>query len=349
MLSSRTLVLLALLLGAAAWAASGLLRSGDPGPAGIPKLDQRTRAIAPEVSCLPPERPAESGPSPRCVIPFPRAVGALGIPPEGTPAVVSLVHSATGSWALPAATSVTAFDPLPAETEARAILASGARDVALFAVGTELQRYALSTGRLQARAPGPGGTIADLEWTADGAWMAVVAAGKAYVLGADGKVARALPIEGSALLVAIDPAGTRAAVASDAGDVALFELTSEAPPRVVTPSLQPASGLAFAAGLLWVAGSDGTLRGLDPASGDARARADVDVPLLALAVSPDGTRAATAGRDHAIRVHALPAGAVIATLAWHSARVVALGLGAGPTLLSADADGALAVWDLGAS
>jgi len=347
MLSARTLVLLGLLLGAAAWAASGLLRSEPEAPAGIPTLDQRARAIAPEVSCAPPERAAETGPSPRCVIPFPRAVGALGVPAEGTPAVVSLVHSATGSWALPAATYLTAFDPLPAEVEARAVLASGARDVALFAVGPELQRYALSTGRLQARAPGPGGAIADLDWTADGALMAVVAGGKAYVLDSGGKVARELPVDGGALLATIAPDGSRAAVASDAGAVSLFDLASDAPPRVVTPSLQPASGLALASGLLWVAGSDGTLRGLDPSSGDERTRTEVGAPLLALAVSADGTRAATAGRDHAVRVHALPSGEVTATLAWHPSRVVALGFGAGATLLSADADGHLAVWDLG--
>lgn len=345
MLSPRTLVLLALLLAATVWAASSLLRPGGP-PAGVPTLDQRARAIAPEVACDPPARPAASGPSPRCVIPFPRAVGALGVPVEGTPAVVSLVHSATGTWNLPAATYATTFDPLPAEVEARAVLVTAARDVALFAVGAELQSYVLTTGKLVTKAAGPGGTIADLDWTASGAFMAVAAGGKAYVLGADGKVARDLPVDGVAQHVAIDPAGAHAAAANEVGAIALFDLGSGAPPRVLAPSLQPATGLAFAAGSLWVAGSDGTFRAFDPKSGEERARVDVGSPVTGLAIAADGTRAATASRDHAIRLHALPSGEVTDTLAWHPARIVALGFGAGPTLLSGDADGALAVWDV---
>jgi len=345
MLSPRTLVLLALLLAATAWAASSLLRAGGP-PAGVPTLDQRARTIAPDVACDPPSRVAQSGPSPRCVIPFPRAVGALGIPPEGTPAVVSLLHSATGSWNLPAATSAAAFDPLPAEIEARAVLVSAARDVALFAVGPELQRYVLTTGKLVTKAAGPGGTIADLDWTGDGALMVVVAGGKGYVLGPDGKVARELPVDGSAQHATIAADGAHAAVANDVGSVALFDLKAGALPRVLAPSLQPAAGLAFASGLLWVAGSDGTLRAFDPASGEERAKVDVGSPLSGLALSADGTHAATAARDGVVRVHALPSGEVAASLGWHQARVVALGFGAGPTLLSADADGALAVWDV---
>lgn len=346
MFSPRTLVLLGLLVGATAWAASGLLRAGGPATPGIPTLDQRARALAPEATCVAPERLAESGPTPRCVLAFGRSVGALGVAHEGTPAVVSLVHAATGTLALPAATWGTGFDPLPAETEARAILASAARDVALLAVGDQLQRYEISTGRLVAKAPGPGGTIADLDWTADGAWMVVAAGGKAYVLGSGGKVERALPVEGQALHVAIEARSAGAAVANDVGSVAIFDFATSAAPRAVTPSLQPAEGLAFAGGLLWVAGSDGTLRAIDPGSGDERARIDAGSPLTRLALSPDGKQAAVAGRDRTIRVYALPGGEAVATLAWHQSQISALAWGAGPTLISGDSDGALAIWDL---
>jgi hypothetical protein len=349
MLSPRTLVLFGLLLGATAWAASGLLRAGGPGSSGIPTLDQRARTLAPEATCVAPERPAESGPAPRCTFAFGRSVGALAVPPEGTPAVISLVHAATGTWSLPAASWVIGFDPLPAEIEARAIVASAARDVALFAVGEEFQRYQISTGRLVARAPGPGGKIADLDWTADGAWMVVAAGGKGYVLGSGGKVARELPVEGNALHVAMEARGASAAVASDVGNLTILGFAQDSAPRSLTPSLQPAAGLAYASGLLWVAGSDGTLRAIDPATGAERAKVDVGSPLVALAIAADGATAATAARDRAIRLHALPSGEVVATLAWHPAQVVALGFGAGPTLLSGDADGALAVWDVPAA
>lgn len=346
MLSPRTLVLLGLLVGATAWAASALLGPGGPPPPGIPALDQRARALAPDATCVAPERAAETGPSPRCVLAFGRSLGALGIAPEGAIAVVSLVHAATGTLALPAATWVTGFDPLPAESEARVILASTTRDAALLAVGEELQRYEISTGRLVAKAPGPGGTIADLDWTADGAWMVVAAGGKARVLGADGKVERELPVEGQARHVAIEARSAGAAVANDVGTVAIFDFATSGAPRAVTPSLQPAAGLAFAGGLLWIAGSDGTLRALDPVSGDERARIDAGSPLTRLALSPDGKQAAVAGRDRTIRIYALPGGEAVATLAWHPAQIVALGFGAERTLLSGDADGALAVWDL---
>jgi len=75
----------------------------------------------------------------------------------------------------------------------------------------------------------------------------------------------------------------------------------------------------------------------------------VGTALLQLAVSRDGRRVATAGGDGAIRLHALPELRVTADLAWHRARVAALGFGAESTLVSADNDGDLAVWDLDAS
>jgi WD40 repeat protein len=259
--------------------------------------------------------------------------------------VISLVHSATGTWALPSGSFVLGFAPLPAESEARVILASTGRDAALFAVGEELQRYEISTGRLIAGAPGPGGMIDDLGWTENGEWIVAAAGGKAYVLGASGKVTRELPVEGRALHVAIEARGASAAVASDVGNVSIVDFARDSTPRSVSPSLQPVSGLAFAGALLWVAGSDGTLRALDPASGAERARVDVGSPLVDLAIAPDGKQAATVARDHVIRVHALPGGDVVATLAWHQARIATLGWGAGPTLVSGDTDGALAVWD----
>ena len=345
----RVNVRLVSLAAACALAATIVSGCSDPGKdrdpaAGIPKLDQRARAPFPETACKPPT--AAGAVAPRCVIAFGRAVGAVAVPPEGSPALVSLIHSATGSFALPALDAATAFEPLPAEQEARAALASAARDAAVLAVGSGLTGYALSTGKVTGRADGPGGTINDLAWTADGAWLVAAAGGKAFVLDAKGAVVRPLPVDGSALHVATSGDGAHTAVANDVGAIALFG-AGGATPRTITPSLQPAEGLAFAGAVLWVAGSDGTLRAFDATSGAERKRIDVGTPLTRLALSPDGQRAAVAGRDRAIRVLALSAEAPPSTLAWHPAQITALAWGAGPTLLSGDGDGNLAAWDVG--
>lgn len=321
--------------------------ANDRAPAGgIPKLDQRARAPFPETACKPPASPAAAGAAaPRCVIAFGRAVGALAVPPEGGLALVSLVHSATGTFALPALDAAKAFAPLPAEQEARAALASGTRDAAVLAVGSELIGYTLSTGKVAGRAPGPGGTISDLAWTADGAWLVAAAGGKAFVLDAKGGVVRALPVEGSALHVATSPDGAHTAIANDVGAIALFG--SDATPRTITPSLQPAEGLAFAGSLLWVAGSDGTLRAFDATSGEEKKKVDAGSAATRLALSPDGLLAAVAGRDRTIRIFALPDGTRVGALSWHPAQITALAWGAG--LLSGDGDGNLAAWNVGAA
>lgn len=346
-MSFRPLVIVAgiLLLAAAGWAGSSLWTRGAADPGGIPQLDRRARALPPETACTPPAPGAAGAAIPRCVIAFGRAVGAIGVASEGSPAVISLVHAATGSWTLPGATYAVPFDPLPAEREAQAILASAGRDTALLAVGPELIGYQLSTGHVIAKAAGPGGMIDDLAWTDDGAWLVAIAGGKATVLDANGKPMRTLATDGSALHLAVSADGAHTAVASDVGAITLFD-ADEAAPRTVTPSLQPAEGLAFAGGALWVAGSDGTLRSLDPSSGAERLRIDAGTPLTRLAAAPDGQRLAVAGRDRALRIYALPGGELQATLAWHPAQITALAWGAGPTLLSGDADGALAVWDV---
>lgn len=348
----RVNVRLVSLAAACALAATIVSGCSDPGKdrdpaAGIPKLDQRARAPFPETACKPPSAPAADGTAaPRCVIAFGRAVGAVAVPPEGGLALVSLVHSATGTLALPALDAAKAFEPLPAEQEARAALASGTRDAAVLAVGTELIGYTLSTGNVAGRAPGPGGTISDLAWTADGAWLVAAAGGKAFVLDAKGVVVRALPVDGSALHVATSPDGAHTAVANDVGAITLFGAGGAAP-RTVTPSLQPAEGLAFAGGVLWVAGSDGTLRAFDATSGEETKKVDAGSASTRLALSPDGLLAAVAGRDRTIRIFAVPDGTLLASLSWHPAQITALAWGAG--LLSGDGDGNLAAWDVGAA
>ena len=321
----------------------------DPRDEAATMPDPRGRTVYPDASCVAPVRTTEAGPTPRCVVSFGRAMTAVGINPTGTLAITSLAHAATLGWTLPGATATLLFEPLPADAEARAILFDDSGREALFAVGSELWRYDTTSGRLDGRRAGPGGVIEDLAGSRGGSRVVVVAAGRAYLLDSEGEAARPLPTKSAALRVAIDDGGTHAAVAAEGGDVAIFDLRSSAPPEIATPSPQPASSIAFAGSRLLVAGSDGVLRILEARSGRETARVAVGTALLQLAVSRDGRRVATAGGDGAIRLHALPELRVTADLAWHRARVAALGFGAESTLVSADNDGDLAVWDLDAS
>jgi WD40 repeat protein len=84
---------------------------------------------------------------------------------------------------------------------------------------------------------------------------------------------------------------------------------------------------------------------------DGRVRASVPLaggPVLDVAVAPDGTRAATAHLDGAVRLWSLPEGAPLAVLRGHTARTVSLCFTAdGGTLLSGSWDGTARVWPLG--
>lgn len=367
----RTLLLLVLVLGAAvagvasrrAGIVGPLFASSAKDPAPRPVVDPRdgaatmpdprNRSVYPDASCTPPEGGSGAGPAPRCVVAFEQVVTALGLDRGGDLAITPLAHAATVGWKLPTAGAGVLFDPLPADAEARVVLIDEELDQALFAVGSQLWRYDTTSGRLAKKTDGPGGNIEDLASSKGGARIVVVTGGdgpaQARLLDPDGATRRPLPTKGAAVRVAIDPAGAVVAVATDTGEIALFDLESDSPVKLLTPSTQPASELAFARNLLLVAGSDGVLRTIDSRSGREVGHVEVGSPLLEIAVSSDGRFAATAAGDRVIRIHAVRDGHVQSELGWHAARISALGFGAGPTLLSADNDGKLAVWDLTAS
>jgi WD40 repeat protein len=359
----RRILLLVLLVLAAAAAGVASRRAGLVGPgAGSPAQtassavdprdgaatmpDPRGRTVFPDASCAP-ATPSGDAPAPRCVVTFEQVVTALGLARGGDLAITPLAHAATVGWTLPAVTATLLFEPLPADAEARAILVDEELDQALFAVGSQLWLYDIGSGRLRKQIEGPGGMIEDLASSKKGT-IAVVAAGdgQAHLLEPDGAQRRPLPTKGTAVRVAVDPSGAVAAVATDTGEISLFDLESDSPVKTLTPSSQPVAALAFARNLLVVAGSDGVLRTIDTRSAREVAHAEVGSPLLQLAISADGRFAATAAGDRVIRLHGLRDAGVKSELAWHAARVSALAFGAGPTLLSADNDGKLAVWDL---
>src|SRR5581483_1069170 len=187
------------------------------------------------------------------------------------------------------------FDPLPADAEAQAIFVAEPGTRALFAVGSRILRYDTTSGRVADAIDGPGGRIGDLAATSDGSAIAVVASGdgQAHLLDATGTPVRTLATADRAARIAIDTTGSRAAVATEVGSIALFDLAGGAEPVVATPSLEPAAALAFGRDALYAAGSDGVLRALDPRSGTVAWQRDVGSPLVALALARGGRVAAT--------------------------------------------------------
>jgi YVTN family beta-propeller protein len=315
-------------------------------------------SVVPETGCVTPSHAAESGRSPRCTISFGRGFAALGVVPDRTRMIVAIEHAATTVWSLPDAALVMGFEPAPSEPvlpgqhqhDPRVIAVSADGTATMLAIGARLARFETATGRFVESHPGPSGMLADVAWAPDGKRLLVAASGdgKAYVLDAgDAHVITTVPVEGEAIAVALDASGRYAAVATAVGTIALADLGSDAPPRVLTPSLQPVAGIGFAPGHLVAAGTDGTLRVFDVATGNETARIDVGARLVRLAIAPDGASAATADRERVIRIHALPAGTIVEPLTWHRANVAQLAWGAGPTLVSGDTEGELAVWDVG--
>ena len=313
--------------------------------------------IIPQTGCVAPGREAARGRAPRCVVTFAQTFTALGSTPDGARAIVTTAHGATTVWGLPEGTLVMGVDPAPPipvlpgahEPDPRAVVVRPDGTEIVMAIGDRLAFFAAATGRFRRVFTVPFGPIRAVAWSSDGARLLVASAGDGtvrVVQASDGQIVRTASADVPAFLMALDGTDRWAAIGSDVGTVALLDLVADVAPRVLTPSLQPISSVAFVADRLVTVGTDGTLRMFAPASGHETAKVRVGTPLVLLAIAPDGRHAATADREHTLRIHRLPDGVVIEELAWHRASVNVLAWGAGATLVSGDTDGELAVWDV---
>jgi len=189
--------------------------------------------------------------------------------------------------------------------------------------------------------------LRSIAWSPDGTSLLVTAfydASAHLVRAEDGGELRRFPVEREAAGVAFAPDGTRIAVGSEVGSVALFPIEAATPSHVIPAVRGPVNVLRFAGGLLLVGGNDGVLRVFDGETGAPVAEGPPGTGITRLAVS--GSLVASAHNDGSVRVSALPGAEVRTTLAWHAHQVLGLAW-TGAVLLSGDTAGRVAVWDVG--
>ena len=161
----------------------------------------------------------------------------------------------------------------------------------------------------------------------------------------DGREARAFQVARECVAAAFAADGKSVVVASEAGRITLHQLESDSV-RVLAEVGRPIHGLAAAGNLVIAAGRSGIIRVIDITTGSRVAEGSAGSPCYRLAVSPDGKRVACAAYDRSIRLFEVATGSFLVNLQWHDASVLGLAQ-ADSTLLSGDAQGELALWDLG--
>ena len=316
-------------------------------------------AEVPLDGCMPPAARAGSAERrPHCVLTFHQPVTTMAVEPDGSTVLIAVVDGGVTAWRMPSAEFIRGFAPpppiavpgggAPHPDAANAVVVSpDGREVAV-ALENRLLVHATDSGRVLRELPPFRGVVRALAWSPDGKTILATvfydAAAHLLVAG-DGHELRTLPVEREGAGVAFVGDGRVAAVGSELGQIALFDLAGAGPPHLLADSQRAIEVLDFAGDRLLSAGGDGVLRAWDVATGAVRMRAPAAGTLFRLAVAPNNHLVATAGLDRAIRLCDLDTGAVVETLTWHEAAVWGL-VWVGPWLVSGDAAGRVALWDM---
>jgi hypothetical protein len=322
------------------------LGAGALGAAGVP----------PE-GCVPPTRPSDPGVRrPRCTIAFGKPVTFVAATPGGDTALVAIAGVGISAWTMPGMRFARGFEPAPPIAApadaaphadvANALALSPGGDETAVAIENRLLVHTTASGRLARELPSFRGAIRSVAWARDLLLVSLFYDRAAHLVGAaDGHELRRLEVEREGAGVALSPDAKLAAVGSELGAIAVSDVMSDAPPRLLLDSQRAAVALAFAGDRLLSASADGVVRTWDPRAGTLAVRGNAAVGLTRLAVAPGGRVAASAGLDHTIRLHDVATGALREAIAWHRAAVWGLAW-CGSTLVSGDGDGEVAVWDL---
>jgi hypothetical protein len=322
------------------------LAGGAAGAAGVPAE-----------GCVPPQG-SGGGRPPRCIITFPNGVSAMAAAPAGACAVIAVVNLGLSAWRLPRGELLSGFAAAPAVAVSSAEPAhpEAPNDIAVRPDGLEaavavegrLLRYEVSSGRFLKELRGPGGVVRALAWSPDGTRLLVTAFydDSAHLLQAeDGSEIRRFVAGPEATAVAFAADGRWVAVGSQAGSIGVFDPGADAPVRVVNAAAGPARALAFSGEHLLAAGDDGSLRIWDVRTGALLHTGPPGAPVVRLALDAERRFAATAHWDGSVRVHDLTRQTIAETLSWQRAPLFGLAWG-GPSLVSGDARGQVALWDM---
>jgi len=338
-----------------------LRRAGEPVEVNfLLPLAQGTSGAAgvPSGGCTRPAPSDTNAPLPRCTLSFAQTVAALGATPDASTLLVAQVDLGISAWRLPAGAFAVGFAPPPpvaltvpepphAEAPNAVEVRPDGREVVV-AMENRLIVYALDTGRVLRALTGPAGIVRAVSWSPDGTSLLVstfyTPAGFLVDAG-DGRVLRRLPVEREAAAVAFAPDGRRAAVGSETGTVALFDLEASTPPIVVRAARASVRGLAFAGDAVVAVSEDGLIAIFDARSGSPISERRLDTSVHAVAFNVRRGVVATAGLDPHIEVTPIADGPPLSRLSSHTAQILSL-TWAGDTLVSGDAAGRVALWDL---
>src|SRR5205807_1074735 len=194
----------------------------------LPLAGERKGGAAPAARCAAPEpRPGAVGRQPRCVLGFPLSV--------------------TTAVATPPPRVVPADEP-PHGDAASAMAVDRAGREAMVALGNVLLRYEVATGRLIGQLSAPGNLVRGVAYTPDGGrvLVSVFSDPAAHLIDvADGREIARLPVDLEAAAVACSGGGRFAAVGSEAGAIALYDLVAGGAPRLLADSSRPVEALAL--------------------------------------------------------------------------------------------------------